>query len=344
MSALKNWQEEKSSAYLYNVITQVEPDPMLRRMFSDLGTAANKQADIWAEELRKTGLATPSECKPNLRTRIVALLVGRLGARAMRRVLAAMKVRGMSVYSQASLAQSKPQTPSDISGQHKSAASGANMRAAVFGVNDGLLSNASLMMGMAGATPDPHILVLTGLAGLLAGAFAMASGEYVSVRSQREIYEYQIALERAELARYPEEEAAELALIYEARGLGKEEAQNFAKSLIGNPERAMDVLTRDELGLNPEELGSPWNAAIFSFLSFAVGAFVPLLPFLFGTGDRLAIIAIALTGASLFGVGASLSLFTGRGAFKGGLRMLLIGLAATSATYFIGKFIGVNVA
>jgi VIT1/CCC1 family predicted Fe2+/Mn2+ transporter len=229
------------------------------------------------------------------------------------------------------------------SGQrHRNAGSGNLLRAAVFGVNDGLVSNASLIYGVAGASPEPSVIVLTGVAGMLAGAFSMAAGEYVSVRSQREMFEYQIGLEREELDEYPEEEAAELALIYEAKGVSKDEARRMAEALIQDPERALDTLAREELGLNPEDLGSPLGAAGSSFLSFIAGAVLPLLPFLFLSGSPALELSIAVTALGLFGVGAALSLFTGRQAIVSGLRMLLIGGTAGLATYFIGKLMGVT--
>jgi len=205
-----------------------------------------------------------------------------------------------------------------------------------------LVSNASLILGVAGASADAGIILLSGVAGLLAGAFSMAAGEYVSVRSQREMYEYQIGLERDELNAYPDEEAKELALIYEARGLGWDEAKHLADSMIADPERGLDTLAREELGLNPDELGSPFGAAAFSFLSFAAGALIPLLPFLFGRGPSTLIVSIALTGLSLFGVGSTLSLFTGRSALRGGVRMSLIGAAAGALTFTIGRLLGVS--
>ena len=156
----------------------------------------------------------------------------------------------------------------------------------MFGVNDGLVSNAALIYGVAGAAQEPSIILLTGVAGLLAGAFSMAAGEYVSVRSQREMFEYQIGLERDELETYPDEEAAELALIYAAKGMDPAEARRLADTLMQDPERALDTLAREELGLNPDELGSPWVAAISSFAAFTAGAALPLLPFLFGHGQR----------------------------------------------------------
>ena len=201
---------------------------------------------------------------PDLRSRVVAGLVRRHGPRRLRTVLAAMKVRGMSVYAGGS-GQAASHQLDDV-GHHRGLAGGGNLRAAVFGVNDGLISNASLILGVAGANADGATILLTGVAGLVAGAFSMAAGEYVSVRSQREMYEYQIGLERDELAEYPEEEAHELALIYEARGIDADEALRMATQIIGDPERALDTLAREELGLNPEDLGSPWGGRRFTRL------------------------------------------------------------------------------
>jgi VIT1/CCC1 family predicted Fe2+/Mn2+ transporter len=214
----------------------------------------------------------------------------------------------------------------------------------VFGVNDGLISNASLIMGIAGATSDGKLILLSGAAGLIAGAFSMAAGEYVSVRSQREMFEYQIGLEKEELDHYPEEEAEELALIYQARGLPRDDAVRLATQMTSDPARALDTLAREELGLNPEDLGSPWGAALFSFSAFAVGASIPLLPFFFASGATSMVIAIVLTMLALFGVGATLSLFTGRNAWLSGARMLAIGCAAGAVTFAIGKMLGVTLA
>lgn len=194
------------------------------------------------------------------------------------------------------------------------------------------------------AIADGATILLPGVAGLVASGFSMAAGEYVSVRSQREMYEYQIGLERDELAEYPEEEAQELALIYEARGIDAAEALRMATQIIGDPERALGTLAREELGLNPENLGSPWGAAIFSFISFAAGSAIPLLPFVYGLGSASLQMAIGLTAVALFAVGATLSLFTGRGAVMSGARMLAIGAAAGGVTYSIGELLGVGLA
>jgi len=226
--------------------------------------------------------------------------------------------------------------------RHRGAAAGGSLRAAVFGANDGLVSNASLILGVAGAGSDDAIILLSGVAGLLAGAFSMAAGEWVSMRAQREMYEHQIALERAELAEYPEEEAGELALIFTARGMEEAEAKRHADALIADPARALETLTREELGLNPGDLGSPWGAAVSSFLSFALGAAVPLVPFALARGADALAASIAVSAAALFAVGAAISLFTGRGALSGGARMLAIGACAGALTYGIGKLLGVS--
>lgn len=342
MHELDNWREEKRSAWLYRVVAQSEAGTPRAALFTELAQEADKQAVIWERHARSAGQSVPEHYEPDARTLVVAWLVRRFGPRPLRGVLAAMKVRGMSLYVSALPGHAMPRTVEDIGRRHRGVESGGNLRAAVFGVNDGLISNASLIMGIAGATSDNAIILLSGAAGLIAGAFSMAAGEYVSVRSQREMYEYQIGLEKQELDHYPEEEAEELALIYEARGLAREEAVNLARNLTSDPEKALAALAREELGLNPEDLGSPWGAALFSFFSFAAGAAIPLMPFLLASGPRSLAVSVALTGAMLFVVGATLSLFTGRGAAYSGLRMLVIGAAAGAFTYLIGTLLGVT--
>ena len=259
----------------------------------------------------------------------------------MRSVLTAMKLRGLSVYT-VSVAggHAMPTTLSDVGVRHRGGL-GGNLRATVFGVNDGLISNASLVLGVAGAAAPSSFVLVSGLAGLLAGALSMAAGEYVSVRSQREMYEYQISLEREEIAEYPEEEAEELALIYAARGVALTQAREVSQALLARPEQALDVLAREELGLNPDNLGSPWGAAGASFLSFAIGAAVPLVPFLAGMeGRRLLVATAVLTAVALFGMGLALSLFTGRQALRGALRMVLIGGGAGAVAFWVGRALG----
>ena len=217
------------------------------------------------------------------------------------------------------------------------------LRAGIFGVNDGLVSNLSLIMGVAGGGVDPQVIVLAGVAGLLAGAFSMGAGEYVSMRAQREVFERLIHLEAHELATDPEGELQELTQIYTERGIPLDAAKKVATAVHQDPELALDVHAREELGLDPAELGSPWRAATSSFVTFALGAFVPLLPFLFGGGIVTKWTAVGISMAALFAVGAAMSAITRRAWGWSGLRMVLIGGAAAAVTFGIGTLLGVAV-
>ncbi|MBK7642858.1 MAG: VIT1/CCC1 transporter family protein [Planctomycetes bacterium] len=342
MAIDERWHEERQSAWIYRSIAPAEPDPRLSKLFLGLADAAEKQAGILEQDLRDSGATVP-EFHPALRARLVALAARRLGLRRTRTMLAAVKVRGLSAVDALSGTHAMPASTEEIGARHRRAGGSGSLRAAVFGVNDGLVSNTSLVLGMAGASGDAKVIVATGIAGLLAGAFSMAAGEYLSVRSQRELFEFQIAEEREELERYPEEEAEELALIYAARGVPLEDARTMTRLIVQDKEKALDTLAREELGLNPAELGSPWGAASSSFTAFALGALVPLLPFVLHLGAQPIVFAGALSGVCLFGVGAVLSLFSGKHALVGGLRMLLIGAAAGGATFGIGRLLGVSV-
>jgi vacuolar iron transporter family protein len=225
---------------------------------------------------------------------------------------------------------------------HRSGRSGT-LRAVIFGVSDGLVSNLALVMGVAGASTNGRLILLTGIAGLLAGAFSMAAGEYISMQSQRELFERQIALEAAELEAMPEEEEAELAALYMAKGFTREEAQRIAARMFENPKTALDTLVREELGLDPDELGSPMGAAVGSFIAFAVGAAIPVIPYLFGSGPAAFAVSIVASLAALFLVGAGVSLLTGRGLLFSGFRQVAIGAAAACVTFAVGTLIGVGV-
>lgn len=340
MNALENWTEEKRSAWLYRIVSDAESGSPRQVLFLELAQVAERQAGIWGEAVVKAGHAIPATYRPDPRTRFIGWLIPRLGVRAMKGILAAMKVRGMSLY-HGPRPRSIPTRLDQIDPDLHKSPGGGNLRAAVFGVNDGLISNASLILGVAGAGADADVILLSGMAGLLAGAFSMAAGEYVSVRSQREFHEYQMTLEREELDQYPQEEAAELALIYEAKGIDAVQARQMADTLLQDPDRALDTLAREELGLNPDDLGSPWGAGISSFISFAFGASLPVLPYLLLSGTSAFVGVLTCTGIALFGVGAAISLFTGRHAFLGGLRMFFIGAAAGGATWAIGRVLGV---
>ena len=338
-SPAESWYQERESAWLYRRIAGHERDSARRRLFLALAQSAEQQAEIWARQ------SSVGEFQPRTRARITAVLVRWFGVRALHTALVALKLRGLSSYQPASpTGHPMPVSIGDVGRRHRKLSSGNNLRAAVFGINDGLISNASLIIGIAGAGVGSEALLASGVAGLLAGALSMAAGEFVSVRSQREMYEHQIALERAELAEYPAEEAEELALIYQARGLEASQARQLAQTLIANPQQALDTLAREELGLDPDDLASPWGAALFSFGAFAVGATLPLIPLLSGlAGSTLlpAVLAVMLVG--LFAVGALMSLFSGRNAFFSGARMLAIGALAAGCTWLVGRLFNVAV-
>jgi VIT1/CCC1 family predicted Fe2+/Mn2+ transporter len=236
--------------------------------------------------------------------------------------------------------------PADIAAGerwHRAGRSGT-LRAVIFGVSDGLVSNLALVMGVAGASGgEGSFVLLAGIAGLLAGSFSMAAGEYISMQSQRELFERQIALERAELEAMPAEEQAELALVYRAKGFTEEEANTIAARMFKDPQHAHDTLIREELGLDPDELGSAWGAAAGSFVAFGVGAAIPVVPYVLASGSLAFGVSIALSIAALFAVGAGVSLLTGRSLLFSGGRQVLIGAAAAAVTYLVGNLIGVAV-
>jgi VIT1/CCC1 family predicted Fe2+/Mn2+ transporter len=212
----------------------------------------------------------------------------------------------------------------------------------VFGVSDGLVSNLALILGVAGAHPGAGLVRLAGLAGLIAGSFSMAAGEYVSMRAQRELLERELDLERSEIRRWPDAERRELALLYERRGLEPNLAEDLAAAMMRDPDRALDAHAREELGIDPTELGSPWQAALSSFLSFALGAVIPLAPFLALSGTAGVVAAAVVAAVATLAIGASLSVFTGRSWVKSALRQFLISAVAAGVTYSIGAAVGVS--
>jgi len=336
---IAGWREEMRSAWLYRQLALIEPEQRVAVLFQRLGNEADAQAAHWAEHAASSGHPVP-KFKADQRLRLVAAMARRLGPRKLRPMLAAMKIRGLSAYDHALPGHAMPVSLDQIGARHRGLG-GGNLRAAIFGMNDGLVSNASLILGVIGAHANNATVLTTGVAGLLAGALSMAAGEYVSVRSQREMFEYQIGLEAKELEEYPEAEAEELALIYATRGIPLEQARTMALKLVADPKVALNVLAREELGLNPDDLGSPVGAAVFSFLAFSVGALVPMMPFLFGAElPQAATIGTALAALGLFATGAAIGLFTGRNLLIGGLRMLAIGGGAGAITYAIGSLIG----
>jgi VIT1/CCC1 family predicted Fe2+/Mn2+ transporter len=328
MELYKNWREEKRSAYLYGIMEKCEHNHIHKKLFFDLKEAANKQAFLWEEKINAASLPAPI-FKPAIREKLVACLITWIGTERLHHILSAMKIRGMSVF-----------THYHSEHKHISLGTTSNLRAAVFGMHDGLISNISLILGVAGAQANHHFIIITGLTGLLAGACSMGAGEYISVRSQRDVFEYQIQIEKQELALYPEEERQELSLIYQARGIPPQEAAKLSKIMIDNPDTALNTLAREELGINPEEMVSPIGAMLSSFFSFAIGAFVPLFPFTITNASWSLPLSISLTATVLFILGAVLSLFSNRHPVWLGIRMLAIGLIAGSITFTAGRLLG----
>jgi VIT1/CCC1 family predicted Fe2+/Mn2+ transporter len=353
--------DELDSAALYRVLADAS-DGRRRDVLNRLAEAEERHARHWENLLREAGVTEFPPEKRTVRTKVLSALAKRFGAEAVLPMVLrleaadAAKYRDVAEAGEAMSAEEmahgravaalegagKGEQIARSEGRHRATAGGA-LRAAVFGVNDGLVSNLLLILGVAGGTSNRNIILLAGLAGLLAGAFSMAAGEWVSVQSQRELYEREIAVEREELSAFPEEELEELILIYQAKGLSEDEATALAGRIMRQPESALDTLTREELGLTPGDLGSPWVAALSSFGSFAVGALIPVLPFLFGSGTAALIVAIGLSAVTLFVVGSAIALLTGRNPFRGGLRMVAIAAVVGLASHLIGRLIGEGV-
>jgi VIT1/CCC1 family predicted Fe2+/Mn2+ transporter len=220
--------------------------------------------------------------------------------------------------------------------------SGGGARAAVFGISDGLVSNTSLVLGISGASAGTGIVRLAGLAGLLGGAFSMAAGEYISMRAQSELFQREIEIERREIERRPEGEMRELVHLYESRGMPADLARQVAEQMMADPQTALETHAREELGIDPGSTGKPVQAAVSSFVTFSLGALMPLLPFLFLRGTAATLGAVALAGISALVVGGLLSIFTGRLWWFSALRQLLICAAAGAVTYGVGSAIGAS--
>ncbi len=352
----ENWQNELDSADLYHFLARREPDEQRAGLLKEMADAEVRHALVMETGLREQGIKLPRH-RISFKTRVLKSLARMGGPRLIYPLLHGAEITGTTDYaaqqpSTAALAteeRSHARTLGEMAREnvtrgerwHRSAG-GGTLRAAVFGVNDGLVSNLSLVMAFAGAGADAGFVLLAGLSGLLAGAASMAAGEYVSMKAQRELFERQIELEAAELAVTPEEEVAELALLYRAKGLSQFEAERLANRLTEDPDVALDTLIREELGLDPSDLGSPSGAAIGSFLAFAAGAILPVAPYFFGDTIGITALSIALSGAALFGVGALLSIFTGRSVLFSGGRQLAIGAVAATITFGLGSLIGVS--
>ncbi len=359
-----NFLDEQNSASLYHALAVLEKNEKLARVYEGLAETEEKHAAAWATRLRDAGSTVPGY-RPSMRTRALIWLAGRFGIDAVLPAMSSLERVNAHEYDEQPEADSMvPEEQSHarllrqleqvsrggmrgslvarIEGRHRSAGGNA-LRAAVLGASDGLLSNFNLVMGVAGAELSGAGILLTGFAGLLAGAISMGLGEWISVKSSRELYAKQLRTEADEIRTVPEEEVEELVLIYQARGMEEESARNLATGLMKNPEIALDTLARDELGINPEDLGgSAWEAAIASFLLFAAGAIVPVVPFIILNGTTAVVASAILSACGLFLIGAAITLFTGRSVLYSGIRQVLFGLAAAGAVFLLGRLIGVG--
>lgn len=353
-------QGEVDSAFLYRALAELEDEPSLAELYRRLAQTEERHAAAWAKRLQGAGEAAGPP-RPSRRARLLAWLARRFGSQFVLPTLSSQEDLDQGRYDGEAAPGAKQMASEErsharllrtisggvqggalarLEGRHR-AIGGNALRAAVLGANDGLLSNFSLVMGVAGASLSADSILITGVAGLLAGAGSMALGEWISVQSSRELYERQIAIEAAELEQIPDEEREELALIYRAKGLGESESAELADRLLADRAKALDTLAREELGIDPEDLGgSPWSAALTSFGLFSVGAIIPVVPFLATGGDTAIALSIGLSAIALFALGAATTLMTGRSVAFSGSRQLVIGIAAAAVTFGIGSLIG----
>jgi vacuolar iron transporter family protein len=366
---LQNLLDERDGAALYEGLAKLERDPDRQRSFSELAAGERRHAEIWARKLEKAGATLPPD-RPTSRIRVLIWLARRLGTGAVLPLVLEDEGNDAAKYQQqggrgdgdataladeerehrsviAGMGRGQPQDPRGLIAQrerwHRGGGRAGAIRAAIFGMNDGLISNLSLVLGVAGAVHEPRTLLVTGFAGILAGASSMAVGEYTSVASQRDILLRQVAMERREIEEAPEEEAAELALIYKGKGLSTEQASRTAAEMLKNPEKALDTLVREELGLDPDDLGSPVQAAASSFVMFAIGAAIPVVPFLLTTGLAAVVASAALAAIVLAGVGALVGFLSGTNPFLSAGRMVGLAAVAAGITYFVGRLFGAAV-
>jgi VIT1/CCC1 family predicted Fe2+/Mn2+ transporter len=363
---LANRQKEIDGSALYLALAESEKQPQMVVVYRKLSASEEKHAAAWDHKLEKLGV-TPPPRKPSWRASTMIWLAKRFGPQFVLPTVAANEKADSQAYdgqpeaeaasfsaderSHARLISMASQTKgglpggsvAQLEGRHR-AGGGNALRAAVLGANDGLVSILSLVMGVAGASSSNASVLIAGLAGLLAGAGSMALGEWLSVQSSRELYENQIKIEAEEIAANPEEEQEELALIYQSKGLPEARARELAAHMMADKDSILDTLAREELGIDPEELGgSAYEAAFTSFFLFAVGAVFPIFPFFFLSGATAIYTSLVVSAVGLFIIGAGITLMTGRSIWYSGFRQVLVGIAAAILTYGIGRLIGVSV-
>lgn len=360
----KTVQTEIDASFLYQQLAEHEGDPTIANVFRQMSGIEKSHAEAFA---KKENISLDNLMQPSWRAKTLNT-IGKIFGYDY--VLGALMDTEKSISS--AVINTKQKNKQEITGtetthvkilrsilekeekvtgiqlskfesRHRSVGGNA-IRAAVLGGNDGLVSNFSLIMGIAGATSGQEGVLLAGLAGLLAGALSMALGEWISVKSSQELYENQMQIELEELETNPEGEMKELALIYIAKGIPEKQAYEMAAEIMNDTTHAHEILVKEELGINAEELkGSAIEAAVYSFILFAIGAVIPVIPFMFTSGMQAIIISVSLSAVGLFLIGSAITLFTGRNVWFSGFRQVLFGLAAAAVTFGIGKLIGVSV-
>ena len=364
---LANWQKEVDGTALYLALADIEKKPQLAEVYRRMAASEEKHATFWEERLKDSGAKIPPH-RPSWRATIMRFLARRFGPNFILPTLTSGEKATSSDYNgqpEAGISMMSAEeksharlltlvgssegglsggTVAQMEGRHRTGGGNA-LRAAVLGANDGLVSILSLVMGVAGANLPAHDVFIAGIAGLLAGAGSMALGEWLSVQSSRELYAHQIKIEKEELENNPAEEQEELALIYQAKGLPEARARELSAAIMNTDKNSIiDTLAREELGIDPQELGgSAYVAASTSFFLFALGALFPLLPFAFLSGNIAVFTSMGVSAIALFVVGAAITLMTGRNVFYSGFRQVIIGLVAALITYGIGKLIGVSI-
>ncbi len=358
-----NYLAEQEGSKLYQSLAETERDPHLAELYRRMAETEQRHAAVWAEYIRSAGEPVPTYT-PGWRIRMIIWLAQRFGVNSVLPMVTSMERGASHDYDEQTEARAAGMPKDERSherlfrsveitgggiagpalarfeGRHRGTGGNA-LRAAVLGASDGLTTNLSLVMGVAGANLPGHTILFTGLAGMLAGALSMSIGEWLSVQSARELYTHQIAVESQELAEMPEEEREELALIYEAKGIDQETAGRMADRIMGQGDAALDTLAREELGIDPEELGgSAWVASMMSFMLFAVGAIIPVIPFAFGSGLIAMLVSLALGILGLFIIGVGITLTTGASLLKSAGRQILLGLAAAAITFGLGSLVG----
>jgi VIT1/CCC1 family predicted Fe2+/Mn2+ transporter len=368
-ATVRKWRDllssEREAAALYDSLAGTAAGERAE-ILRELAAVERKHAAHWEGRLRDAGQRVPEPSAPGLRTRLLVSTARRVSLDAVLPLIERAEKADAGLYEadpdaaegmaaderghartlaamRAGPAATDPRSRiASREGWHRGDRSGS-LRAAIFGVSDGLVSNTALVMGFAGSGADRSTVLLAGVAGLLAGSFSMAAGEYVSMSGQREMFQREIALEASELAEKPEEELEELVLIYRAKGMPTAQAREVATRIMSDREVALDTLVREELGLDPDALGSPWGAAFSSMLAFAVGALVVVLPYLVAGGAGALVAAVLLALLGMVTVGAVIGALNGRSRVRSAVRQVLVGSLAAGVTFFVGALIGVRV-